>query len=128
MADDLEAEARELRLRAARVAESEQAATAARQAAERINKAARIAAEAGGGPAAVARAAASLGVDRTAVAVMLDRVAASKAEQDRHQRNVMILRLAERGWTSKRIGERVGLSANYVSRIIQRALRHASGA
>lgn len=125
MAADLEDQARRIRLRAARLATQLEAEKAAADQAERLHQAARLAADDGGGPSAVARAAKRLGVDRIAVAMLIDRAAASRRAADRAKRNMMILRLAERGWQNAAIAARFQLSPTQVSRIVQAALRHA---
>lgn len=42
---------------------------------------------------------------------------------DINERWLTVMRLAERGWPNKRIAEKTGYSASYVSKIIRRSLR-----
>ena len=124
LADDLDAQARNIRLRAARAETREKIKKDARASAERVRMAADNAARAGGSGNAIQRAAKTFHCPPDAVAAMLDAAARSRADIDRDRRNMMIMRLAERGWTNGRIADRFRLTASTVSRIIQRALRH----
>lgn len=122
LADDFARQAESLRLRAARAEAREKNEALARQRADRLSKAADMAADAGGSRYAVKRAATAYHVPPEAVTALLDHASRSREDINRGRRNILIMRLAEKGWSNIRIAARFQISDSQVSRIIRRAM------